>query len=154
MARVAVPASVLLLAAFLVMAASLFVAPAYEGVADAYRSALYVEPAMFVRVPENIVIEGDAELHHSIGEVQRVRDCFKKGGADLVYREIQGNITRYHLLCKEPDGTWADRIIEKVKDVWYERTAFEPKRTADWEKVRAWLERKGATRVNPKNLPW
>ncbi len=107
-----------------------------------------------IRLPPSVGTKySDAVAHHGAAMADRVRRCLDKGGADFVYREkVDRNMTSYHLLCREPDGTWADRIIRKVGDAWEEMTAFEPKETKVWSVVREWLERKSATPV--KNLPW
>jgi hypothetical protein len=106
--------------------------------------------------PEIGTAYSDAVSHHAAETVARVRQCFEKGGADRVWRErFPDGSVRYHLLCQEPSGAWADRIIQKIRGAWEEITAFEPKGgTEDWRIIEKWLSNKDASSVRPANLPW
>jgi hypothetical protein len=83
-----------------------------------------------------------SEVHTAL-TADAIRYCFdKNGGAYYIYREkhpTYGWI--YHLFCQLDDGSWADRLIYKLKNVWYEETAFVPKDGA-WQSIKQWLQNK------------
>jgi len=99
-------------------------------------------------IPMPDVSFNDHALDTHGSEASRVRNCMRNNGPFMVFREGR----RFHLLCREDDGTIADMIIERVNDVWEEITSFEPKQTSNLTRVKNWLERKGTTRV--KSFPW
>ena len=156
MAKALTPLMGLILIAALAWAAiALMAAPPFAQSVERAVSAVQANPVVpFQPVPNKIGESlSDALAHHEAAEVMRVRNCFHKGGADMIFRQTLGDRIRFHLLCQEEDGTWADRIIEKVNGAWEEVTAFEPKNsTKVLQQVLDWLARKGAARV--KALPW
>lgn len=136
------------------MAASLFLVPL------ASKTSLSVggvqETAFTLPIPGEIGIRySDADSRHTSGMVDRVRNCHSKGGADKIFMEFIEGHTRFHLFCIEPNGTWADRIIEWIEGKWEEKTAFEPKITKDWWRIAEWLRgKKGRFLKSPSDLPW
>jgi len=109
-------------------------------------------PAPYIVVPPHIGVKlSDAIAHHGITEVTKVRNCFDKGGADIVYRQKLGNIFRFHLLCRLPNGTWVDRVIENINGTWEEITAFIPQ-DGSLKAVLDWLGRKAASKIT--TMPW
>lgn len=85
---------------------------------------------------------------HSASDVMRVRKCLEQNGPYRTYREKDGNRTRWHLLCIEPQtGSIVDMIVEIIDGTRKEITSFFVKDgTTTWTVVEKWLMRKGATR--------
>jgi hypothetical protein len=146
----------IVIAALAWAAISIMAAPQLASAIENAASAVHANQSIalsFIRIPERIGTQySDAELHHSLDEVMRVRNCPNKGGADRIFREKFKGKLRFHILCQEIDGTWADRVLEKINDEWEEITAFEPKKTTVWKVIQKYMDSKQATPV--KTLPW
>ena len=91
---------------------------------------------------------------HEHPEYPYVRRCYENPGDIMMYRERHQSASykfMYHILCQsKEDGKWYDRLIFKIKDVWYEETGFLAK-DGSWQEASKWLQKKGVERI--RQLP-
>lgn len=102
-------------------------------------------------LPPVDISKSHADKH---AEYMQVRHCYEDPGNVVMYRQPHKSASfdfMFHILClSKDDGKWYDRIIYRIKGVWYEETAFRPQ-DGSWQQVQRWLNSKGVNRI--RTLP-
>ena len=99
-------------------------------------------------VGQILVEQSHAVLKHGLDATTSIRQCIDKNGPVMT---VKVDMTRFIQLC-QVDGKFGLRVLDKVNNVWQERTAYFKDALKNFSDVCKWMDQNGYTKWT-KPLP-